>query len=286
MNSFTETLYDSYAQVLRVDELLFEEKTDHQHLVIFHNAAFGRVMVLDGIVQTTEKDEFIYHEMLAHTPILAHGAPQSVLIIGGGDGGMLREVTRHRSLEQIFLVEVDRRVIALCRRYLPNHSQGAFNDPRVTIVIDDGLHFVQTTDRRFDIIIVDSTDPIGPGQALFSFDFYAASHRVLRPGGVLVTQNGVPFLCLDEMVNTAAHLRRLFADWHFFGAAVPTYVGGIMAFGWASDNPSLRQRNLDNLQHAFTQSGITTRYYNPQVHRAAFVLPQYLLDAIGKASRG
>ncbi len=282
MPEFTETLYDAYGQSFRIDELLYEVKTDHQHLVIFHNAAFGRVLVLDGVVQTTEKDEFIYHEMLTHVPVLAHGSVRRVLIIGGGDGGMLREATRHKTIEQITQVEIDRQVIEMCRTYLPNHSQGAFEDPRVNIVIDDGRRFVETTRERFDVIISDSTDPIGPGEALFEEDFYTQCKRCLAPEGILVTQNGVPFMQLEEAQTTALRLRRQFDDWHFYTAAVPTYVGGIMAFAWATDNRSLRKVDPAVLTSRYAASGIETRYYTPDIHQAAFALPRYLLDALGK----
>ncbi len=285
MPRFAETLYDAYGQEFRIDELLHEVKTGHQHLIIFHNAMFGRVLVLDGVVQTTEKDEFIYHEMLAHTPILAHGNVRRVLIVGGGDGGMLREVVRHKKVEQVTQVEIDQEVIDMCRTYLPGHSAGAFDDPRVTIAIDDGLNFVRTTAERFDLIISDSTDPIGPGDTLFREDFYAHCKRCLNPGGILVTQNGVAFMQLDEVATTARRLQRLFADWHFYTAAVPTYIGGIMAFAWASDDPAPRNVDLDTLRARFADSGIATRYYNPEIHQGAFALPQYLRDAIGKQSR-
>ena len=282
MREFVETLYDSYGQLFRVDETLFEDKTAHQHLLIFHNAAFGRVLVLDGIVQTTERDEFIYHEMLSHVPILAHGNAREILIVGGGDGGTLREVTRHRSVERITQVEIDRRVIDLCRRFLPHHSRGAFDDPRVNVVIDDGLHFLQTTARRFDVIISDSTDPIGPGEALFSREFYAACQGRLNPGGVLVTQNGVAFMQPEELATAARRLAAVFADWHFYAAAIPTYVGGIMTFGWATDDAGLRHTSLARLNERFAACGIETRYYNPEVHRAAFALPRHVLQTIGK----
>lgn len=282
MHNFTETLYDSYGQEFRVDKLLFEAKTGQQHLFIFQNAAFGRVLVLDGIVQTTEKDEYIYHEMMAHVPVLAHGRVQQVLIVGGGDGAMLREVTRHRQIKHITQVEIDRQVIETCRRYLPNHSQGAFDDPRVTIVIDDGLRFVQNTDAEFDVIISDSTDPIGPGEALFQESFYAACRRCLKPGGILVTQNGVPFMNLEDIRPTARRLSRVFEDWHFYSAAVPTYIGGIMTFGWGSDDRTLRHTGLSVLKERFAAAGIKTNYYTPEIHIASFALPQYILDAIGK----
>lgn len=282
---WNETLYDAYGQQFTVDKVYFESKTEHQHLMIFHNALFGRMMVLDGIVQTTERDEFIYHEMLTHVPVLAHGAVKDVLIVGGGDGGMLREVCKHGSVERIVQVEIDQAVIDMSKEYLPNHSQGAFEDARAEIVIADGLDYVKTTDRRFDVIISDSTDPIGPGEVLFTDDFYAACQRCLNPGGVLVTQNGVVFMQQDEVSTTASRLSSLYKDWHFYGAAVPTYVGGIMTFAWASDEPALREVSLDVLQQRFENSGIKTRYYNPAVHLASFALPQYVVDLIDKESK-
>lgn len=282
MPKFSETLYDAYGQEFRIDELLHEVKTDHQHLVIFHNAAFGRVMVLDGVVQTTEKDEFIYHEMLAHVPILAHAMARRVLIIGGGDGGMLREVLRHRQIAHVTQVEIDQQVIDMCCTYLPSHSDGAFDDPRVTIVIDDGLHFVQSTRETFDVIISDSTDPIGPGEALFKEAFYTGCKRCLTPGGVLVTQNGVAFMQLQEVETTARRLSRVFDDAYFYTAAVPTYIGGIMTFAWATDNLTLRHADIGALRRRYAASGIKTRYYTPEIHRAAFALPRYVLEVIGK----
>jgi spermidine synthase len=283
MPDFTETMPEGYGQQFRIDELLYEAKTDHQHLMIFQNVVFGRVMVLDGIVQTTEKDEFIYHEMMAHVPILAHGHARRVLIVGGGDGGLLREVTRHRQVAHVTQVEIDAQVIDLCRRYLPNHSQGAFDDPRVDIVIDDGLGFVRQTDSRFDVILSDSTDPIGPGEVLFQEDFYAACRRCLAPGGILVTQNGVPFLQPDEIQATARRIRRVFGDWHFYSAAVPAYTGGIMTFAWGTDDKALRYTDIEVLRSRYTAADINTRYYTPEVHAASFALPQYILEAIGKA---
>ncbi|MCC6201745.1 MAG: polyamine aminopropyltransferase [Gammaproteobacteria bacterium] len=279
---WSETLYDAYGQHFNTDKILFESKTEHQHLLIFQNARFGRVMALDGVVQTTERDEFIYHEMLAHVPILAHGNARRVLIVGGGDGGMLREVCRHRSVESVTQVEIDQAVIDMALRYLPQHSAGAYDDPRAHIVIGDGIDFVRQTDLRFDVIISDSTDPVGPGEVLFSDSFYANAKRCLNPGGVLVTQNGVAFMQLDEARETAAKLSRLFQDWHFYSAAVPTYVGGVMAFAWASDNPELRRQPLTMIEQRFAAAAIKTRYYNPAIHQAAFALPQYLLDALAE----
>ena len=284
MHDYQETLYDGYGQRFSVDRMLHEVRTEHQHLVIFENARMGRVMALDGVIQTTEADEFIYHEMLTHVPILAHGAAKRVLIIGGGDGGMLREVSKHASVEHITMVEIDGTVVDMCKEFLPNHSQGAFDDARLNLVIDDGMRFVATTAEKFDVIISDSTDPIGPGEVLFSENFYQACHRCLNEGGVLVTQNGTPFMQLDTVRNTAGRMNGLFADWHFYQAAVPTYIGGSMTFAWGSTNPALRKVDAATLAQRFAASGIQTRYYNPAIHQGAFALPQYVLQAIGKSA--
>lgn len=282
MRDYLETLYPDYGQRFTIDEMLHEVRTEHQHLVIFKNARMGRVMALDGVIQTTEADEFIYHEMLTHVPILAHGAAKRVLIIGGGDGGMLREVTKHASVEHITMVEIDGTVVDMCKEFLPNHSNGAYDDPRLNLVIDDGMRFVATTEEKFDVIISDSTDPIGPGEVLFSENFYQACRRCLNEGGILVTQNGTPFMQLGEVQTTAGRMNGLFADWHFYMAAVPTYIGGSMTFAWGSTDAAYRRLPVDTLRARYTASGIQTRYYNADIHAAAFALPSYVLSAIGK----
>lgn len=282
MRDYLETLYPDYGQRFTIDEMLHEVRTEHQHLVIFKNARMGRVMALDGVIQTTEADEFIYHEMLTHVPILAHGAAKRVLIIGGGDGGMLREVTKHASVEHITMVEIDGTVVDMCKEFLPKHSNGAYDDPRLNLVIDDGMRFVATTEEKFDVIISDSTDPIGPGEVLFSENFYQACRRCLNEGGILVTQNGTPFMQLGEVQTTAGRMNGLFADWHFYMAAVPTYIGGSMTFAWGSTDAAYRRLPVDTLRARYTASGIQTRYYNADIHAAAFALPSYVLSAIGK----
>src|SRR5690625_1557677 len=241
--SFRETLHQGWAQTFQIRTVLFESRTDHQHLVIFDNPAFGRVMALDGIIQTTERDEFIYHEMLAHVPLLAHDRPEDVLIIGGGDGGMLREVIKHRRVERVVQVEIDQAVIDLCREYLPNHSAGAFDSDKAEVVIADGVDFVTETDRRFDVIISDSTDPVGPGEVLFSSRFYEGVRRCLKPGGIFVAQNGVVFVQLDETLVTRQRLAPWFRDQSFYSAAVPTYAGGTMNFAWPATTPRCASPN-------------------------------------------
>jgi len=277
-----ETLHAGFGQYFTVDKVLYREKTEHQDLIIFENAAFGRVMALDGVVQTTERDEFIYHEMLTHVPLLAHGNAKKVLIIGGGDGGMLREVSRHAGLEQITMVEIDAGVVEFCRQYLPNHSADAWDDPRFRLVIDDGVNFVTQTSEKFDVIISDCTDPVGPGESLFTSEFYAGCKRCLNENGIFVAQNGVCFLQQDEAVTSHRKLGHYFSDVSFYQAAIPTYYGGIMTFAWASDNPALRQLDLATLQARFAEAGLPCRYYNPAIHVGSFALPQYLLNALYK----
>jgi spermidine synthase len=270
-----ETLHAEYRQSLRIDRMLYDSETAHQRLQVFENARFGRVLTLDGVVQTTEGDEFIYHEMMAHVPILAHGAARRVLIVGGGDGGLAREVLRHASVERVTMVEIDRGVVAFCREYLPSLSAGAFEDPRLELVIADGAAFVAESGEGFDVILVDSTDPIGPGEVLFTETFYGRAKARLAPGGILVTQNGVPFLQPEELAGTMRAFRALFADAGCYLATIPTYAGGPMAFGWGSDGAA-RATDAAVLAARLAASGFAPRYYTPEVHFAAFALPGYV----------
>ncbi|WP_373020173.1 polyamine aminopropyltransferase [Thiomicrorhabdus sp.] len=279
-NTYLETLYPTWGQQFVMDEVLFEVDTGHQHLVIFNNAQWGTVMALDGVIQTTEKDEFIYHEMMTHVPMLAHGNAKKVLIIGGGDGGILREVLKHESVESVTQVEIDQQVIDMCIQYLPNHSAGAYDNPKANIVIDDGVEFVNNCTEKFDIIISDSTDPMGPGEVLFTSRFYQGIKNCLNDDGVFVAQNGVSFLQTDEVKTTFKRLSPLFKEAGFYSGAVPTYVGGIMTFAWATDNLALKQVDVATLESRFAQANIKTRFYTPALHKGSFALPQYILDAL------
>lgn len=274
----SETLYQGYAQSFTIDKVLFEIKTDHQHLLIADTPFMGRVMLLDGVVQTTERDEFIYHEMMVHVPLFAHPNPKRVLIIGGGDGGILREVLRHKNIEHVTQVEIDGSVIEMCKEYFPKHSNGAFDDPRAHIIIADGKEFVANCQDKFDIIIADSTDPIGPAEVLFSADFYKDEKACLNPNGIMVAQNGVPFMQGQEVTNSFQRLSKLYQDTSFYVSPVPTYIGGLMALAWASDNPDLRKQSADIIQQRIDAAGFNTRFYNAEVHVAAFALPNYIRE--------
>ena len=269
-----ETLHDGFAQAHRMDRVLYDSKTEHQRIVVFESAQFGRVMTLDGVVQVTERDNFIYHEMLTHVPLFAHGAAKRVLVIGGGDGGMAREALRH-PVDQVTMVEIDAGVVEFCKEYLPAISNGAFEDPRLDLQIGDGADFMRETDGGYDVIIVDSTDPVGPGEVLFTDHFYGHAKRALAPGGILVTQNGVPFMQGDELTGTLRAFGSLFRDAYAYVAPVPTYQGGFMAFGWGTDSEA-RQVDLATLAGRVEQSGQQFDYYTPEVHKAAFALPGYI----------
>lgn len=272
----TESLHAHYAQRLRVDEMLYDSNTEHQRLKVFQNGQFGRILTLDDVVQTTEGDNFIYHEMLTHVPILAHGNAKRVLIIGGGDGGMAREALRHTSVEHVTMVEIDGGVVDFSKEYLPMLSDGAFDDPRLNLEINDGALFMKENTEKFDVIIVDSTDPIGPGEVLFTDTFYGHAARSLTEDGIIVTQNGVPFMQGDELTGTLRAFQALFADASCYLATVPTYAGGPMAFGWGSHSDKARNVSLEDLEARFAAAGIDTGYYNPEVHKAAFALPNYV----------
>ena len=273
---FEETLYPNYGQRFLVTRTLFQKKTEFQELAIYETAAFGRVLALDGVCQTTEKDEFFYHEMMTHLPILAHGQARKVLIIGGGDGGILEEVLKHRTVEKATMVEIDPAVIELSKEYLPSICGRAFDDPRTDLIIGDGVKFVAETDEKYDVVIVDSTDPIGPAEVLFQTDFYADCRRCMTERGIMVTQNGVPFLQPDEFATTYRRLKPLFADAGFYFVPVPTYVGGFMSLSWATLDTGNRHVDRETLGARFTAAAVETQYYTPDIHLAAFAMPAYL----------
>ena len=210
MRWFQEKLYEHHAQMLSVDRVLHEGRTKFQEVLIFENAVFGTVMALDGVVQLTERDNHIYHEMIAHVPLMAHGSAGRVLIVGGGDGGTLKEVLKH-PVAEVYLVELDGEVIDLAKQHLPDVSAGAFDDPQVTVTVADGVSFMRETKLSFDVIIVDSTDPMGPGAPLFSARFYDCCRLRLRPGGIIAVQSGAPFFQPQELDQVCGRLSQFFA---------------------------------------------------------------------------
>jgi len=283
----SETLFDDlgFRMSYEVGRVLYELRTDHQDLLLFEHEFFGKVLMLDGATQVTSRDEFVYHEMMTHVPLLAHGRAREVLIVGGGDCGIAEEVLKHASVARLTQVEIDASVVGFAKEHFPEFTRPVLSDRRFDLVIGDGMKYVAETDRRFDVIIVDSTDPQGPGKVLFSRRFYAACRRCMAPGAVLVTQNGVPFLQKGELTVTISRFRRLFADASCYVAAIPTYVGGHMALGWASDDARLRRHSLATIARRYARAGrFPTRYWTPQVHAAAFALPRFIAERVEKAT--
>ena len=284
-----ETLFDDlgFRMSFKVDRVLYELQTEHQHLVLFEQPFFGKMLMLDGATQISKRDEFIYQEMMSHVPLFAHGAARDVLIIGGGDCGIAEEVLKHRSVKRLTQVEIDAKVIEFSREHFPEFTGPVFSDNRFESVIDDGAKYVARTDRRFDVIIVDSTDPQGPGKILFGEKFYAGCRRCLNKGGVLVTQNGVPFFQKNELTATITKFRRLFADATCYVAAIPVYVGGHMAMGFATDDKRLWRLPVQTIAQRYRKAGsFKTKYWTPQVHVAAFAQPRFIADLVAAAKPG
>jgi len=283
-----ETLFDDlgFRMTFQVDKVLHETRTAHQHLVLFEHPFFGKMLMLDGATQVTTRDEFIYHEMMTHVPLFAHGRAREVLIVGGGDCGIAEEVLKHKAVEHLTQVEIDASVVEFSKKHFPEFTGPVLDNRRFELIIDDGMRFVAGTKRRFDVIIVDSTDPQGPGKVLFSQKFYAACRRALRPGGILVTQNGVPIYQPRELTASIARFRRLFALGTCYIAAIPTYVGGHMAMGFASDNVKLPHLPVRTIAERYRKAGrFKTSYWTPEVQAAAFALPRFIADAVAKATR-
>ena len=281
-----ETLFDDlgFRMSYQVDKVLYEMQTEHQHLVLFEHPFFGKMLMLDGATQITKRDEFIYQEMMSHVPLFAHGQARDVLIIGGGDCGIAEEVLKHKSVKRLTQVEIDPAVVEFSKEHFPEFTKPVFADERFESVIDDGMKYVARTERRFDVIIVDSTDPQGPGKVLFSQKFYASCKRCMNKGAVLVTQNGVPMFQPGELTSSVTKFRGLFADGSCYVAAIPTYIGGHMAMGWATGDRRLRQTSVKTLAARYRKAGaFATRYWTPEVHAAAFALPRFIADVVAKA---
>lgn len=279
-----ETFHPHWRVSLRASKVLHEEKTEHQHLVIFENETWGRVLVLDGVIQLSTSDEYAYHEMMAHVPLAALDKPKRVLIVGGGDGGVLREVLKHDCVEEAVMVEIDRSVIDMSLKYYPEVAGGSFDDPRSEIVIADGLKYVAETSRAFDAIIVDSSEPIGPSAVLHTRQFFSDCKRALTKGGVLVTQNGLPFLFPEHLAGTTRVFQSLFKRVAPYICAQPCYFGGPFALNLATDSKTVVSVSEKDLAKRAKKRGLTgLKYWTPAAHVGAFALPAYLAETVASA---
>ncbi|MDR7420536.1 MAG: polyamine aminopropyltransferase [Armatimonadota bacterium] len=269
---------ESFAHVYRVDRLLHDARSPYQRVRVIENADFGRMLILDEAVQTTERDDFIYHELLGHVPLCTHPAPKRALVIGGGDGGLLREVLR-QPLEHATMVELDRAVVDATLRFIPSVPGNVYDDPRARLLIQDGIVFVRETAERFDVAMVDSTDPSGPSLGLFSTEFYGNMARVLGRAGVLAVQSGSPLYQQDLVRMVRQNMTPHFRFVRTYLGTVPTYPGVLWTFtigSQARDPVSLTEDEI-----AARLRGVATRYYTPAGHARLFDLPPFLRADLG-----
>lgn len=274
MNWLKEFVYPDFAQMLRYDELVHRRTTAYQTIGVYQTRLFGRILVIDDAVQLTEADNHIYHEMLVHVPILAHGSVAEVLVIGGGDGGVLREVLKH-PVRSATLVEIDPEVVEVSKRYFPQVSGGAFDDARVDVVYADAAVYLKTCERVFDLIIIDSTDPVGPGGALFTSGFYGECRRVLRSDGAIVLQGGMPIRADRGATDAVEAFQAAFGDFEEYIVTVPSYPMGMLVLRGKGLGQWALASDRDTLEKRLKQAGVETLHYSPQTHKAAFdVFPQ------------
>ncbi|GHU55489.1 spermidine synthase [Clostridia bacterium] len=263
---------------IKVDRHIVSQKSEFQKIDIFDTPEFGKVLVLDGYLMLTERDEFIYHEMVSHVPLAVNPNIKKVLVIGGGDGGTVNQLVKYKNIETIHMVEIDKLVVDLCREHMP-FVAGNLNNERVSLFYEDGLKFVRQTKDKYDLIIVDSTDPFGPGEGLFTKEFYGNCYKALADDGIFVNQHESIFYAeyATAMKNAHSKIKSFFPVALCYQAHIPTYPSGHWLFGFASK----KFEPCKDIQPAEWQNfGIKTKYYNPTLHLGAFALPQYVRDAL------
>ena len=274
-------------QGFEINRTLFEGKSQYQDIAIYENDSLGRVLTLDGIIQITECDEFVYQEMMVHVPIFSHENPENVLIVGGGDGGILREVLRHKGIKRIVMAEIDQMVVDACVEHMPrvNNAGKVYKDPRTQLIVGDAFAFVKDTDLKFDVVIIDSTDPVGPGEKLFSHEFYKNMVKILNLNALVSTQGGVPQFQPGEIGSTLSCLQDAGLNASCYIAAVPTYYGGYMTLGFGALNSTWSLPDLETLHQRYKETCIKTKHYSPAMHLASFVLPPWIQDDINNTPK-
>lgn len=275
---YTEQHADDARFSIKVDEHLYTGQSEFQRIDVFKSKEFGIFFTLDGLMMVTEKDEFIYHDMIVHVPMATNPKVKNVLVIGAGDGGTVRELTRYTTIETIDMVEIDKEVVEVCRKYLPQ-TACKLDDPRVKIHFEDGLKFVRSKENTYDLIIVDSTDPFGPGEGLFTKEFYGNCYKALREDGILVNQHESPYYESYAKAMTRAHQRiqEFFPICRVYQAHIPTYPSGHWLFGFASKK---YDPLIDIDTQAWNNLELKTKYYNTELHKGCFALPNYVKDLL------
>lgn len=275
---FSEVHSPHVKMSIRVDKHVFSAESEFQRIDVFDSYEYGRFLALDGFLMFTEKDEFIYHEMITHVPMAVHPNVKNVLIIGAGDGGVVRELVQYPEIEHIDMVEIDEMVVEVCKKYIPQ-TACKLDDPRLTIYYEDGLKFIRSCDDCYDLIIVDSTDPFGPGEGLFTREFYGNCYKALKEDGIMVNQHESPFYKEDAIACQRAHKRIVesFPISRVYQAHIPTYPSGHWLFGFASKKYH-PLKNLDDVR--WNKRGIKCRYYTTMLHKGAFYIPAYVEELL------
>lgn len=278
---YTENHSESVRFSIKVDKQIYSGKSDFQRIDVFETQEFGRFFTLDGLVMITEKDEFIYHDMIVHVPMATNPKIEKVLVIGAGDGGTVRELTRYNTIKQIDMVEIDKKVVDVCLEYFPVTSS-KLKDERVNLYFEDGIKFVKGKKNYYDLIIVDSTDPIGPGEGLFTREFYKDCYDALNEEGILVNQHESPYyeMYANSMKRAHKRIKESFPICRVYQVHIPTYSSGHWLFGFASKKyDPIKDLNAD----AWNSLGLKTKYYNTDLHVGCFALPNYVLDMLEHA---
>lgn len=277
---YTERHDNKFGITLKVKETLYHGESEFQTIDVIDTEGFGRMLLLDGMVMTTEQDEFVYHEMISHIPLLSHPSPEQVLVIGGGDGGTIREVLKHPSVKRAVLCEIDGKVVEISEKFLPTIA-GKLRDPIVEMQIRDGVAYIAEQKNAFDVILIDSTDPLGPGEGLFTEEFYNNVKAALKPGGIVVPQSESPIADKREIQMVYSLLRKVFPKVHAYIGPIPTYPGGFWSWAFCSCdvNP------LDYINEPLaSELEKNTKYYNREIHKAAFALPNFIKELTCKDS--
>lgn len=275
---YSEKYTENVKISIKVDKQIYSGQSEFQRIDVFESPEFGRFLTLDGLMMLTEKDEFIYHEMITHIPMAVHPDVRKVLVIGAGDGGAVRELAKYKSIESIDLVEIDEQVITVCKEFLPKIAC-CFDDSRLTVYNQDGLKFIRKYENEYDLIIVDSTDPFGPGEGLFTKEFYGNCFKALKDDGIMVNQHESPFYEADAIAMKRAHKRIVesFPISKVYQAHIPTYPSGHWLFGFASK----KYHPIKDLKADWWKSlDIKTKYYNTNLHRGSFYLPNYVEEML------
>lgn len=279
---YTEQHTDNVRFSIKVDKALYSGQSEFQRIDVFNSKEFGTFFTLDGLMMVTEKDEFIYHDMIVHVAMATNPKIKDVLVIGAGDGGTVRELTRYQTIKNIDMVEIDKLVVDVCREYLPQ-TACKFDDPRVNLYFEDGLRFVRFKENQYDLIIVDSTDPFGPGEGLFTKEFYGNCFKALKDDGILVNQHESPYYTSYAQSMQRAHkrIKEFFPVCRVYQAHIPTYPSGHWLFGFASKKYD-PLTDLD--EQAWNNLGIKTKYYNTDIHKGSFALPTYVKELLTNAA--